>query len=67
MGGFAEDFIRLLIKSCWVINKGVLCRRRFVGSDVEGPILPLAQRVALSILALVPGLSIPKETWGWRS
>lgn len=68
MGGFAEGFIPLLIKSRWVINKGVLGRWRVVGpsmlpAGVEGPILLLAHRITLSILALVPGPGIPKETW----
>lgn len=61
MGGFAGGFIPLLIKSCRVINKRVLGRRRFVGpsllpAGMEGPILHLAQaHWLLSILALPPG------------
>lgn len=38
-------------------------------AGMEGPILLLTQCIALSILALPPGPSIPKETGprGWRS
>jgi len=62
MGGFPVAFVPLLIKSCWVISKGVLGRQRFVGPSllapgVEGPILLLAQRITLSVLALPMGAS----------
>lgn len=60
MGAFTEGFVLLLTESCRVINKGVLGRRRFVGpsllpAGMEGPVLLLAQHIALSILALPPG------------
>lgn len=35
MGAFTEGIILLLIKSCQVINKGMLSRWRFVGPSLQ--------------------------------